>query len=177
MKKGWWLLVICLSLLGCVGEGESTATMNTSDKKVPADATETISPTSMPATATSAPNVANADVVFVKATETSPNVWQFDVTVSHPDTGWEDYADGWDILLPAGSIIKRSDSDPFTRLLTHPHEAEQPFTRSQSGLQLPPEVTEVQVRAHDLVEGWGGKEIVVDLTVSSGEGFEVVRLE
>jgi hypothetical protein len=31
------------------------------------------------------------------------------------------------------------------------------------------------VRAHDLVDGYGGKEIVVDLEKDSGEGFEVER--
>jgi hypothetical protein len=31
------------------------------------------------------------------------------------------------------------------------------------------------VRAHDLVDGFGGKEVLVDLTVDSGANFEVVR--
>ena len=31
---------------------------------------------------------------------------------------------------------KRNEDDPFTRLLTHPHETEQAFTRSQSGLLI-----------------------------------------
>ena len=63
----------------------------------------------------------------------------------------------------------------FTRLLTHPHENEQPFTRSQSGIILPDGVTTVLVRAHDLVDGWGGREVEVDLMVSSGAGFEITR--
>ena len=48
-------------------------------------------------------------------------------------------------------------------------------TRSQSGIAVPPDVTQVRVRAHDLVDGYGGREVVVDLTNPSGHDFEVVR--
>lgn len=118
---------------------------------------------------------ANADVLFVKASQSSSGTWNFTVTVEHPDIGWDDYADGWDVVLPDGTVVKTNPNDPFTRLLLHPHETEQPFTRSQSNLQIPGSVTQVTVRAHDLVDGWGGQEIVVDLTQSSGEGFEVTN--
>ena len=70
-------------------------------------------------------------------------------------------------------LVKRHESDPFTRLLLHPHETEQPFTRSQSNLTIPAEVTQVTVRAHDLVDGFGGQEVIVDLTAESGPNFEV----
>ena len=59
---------------------------------------------------------ANADVEFVRAVETGDGVWTFHVTVRHPDTGWEDYADGWDVVLPDGTIIKPDPTSPFTRL-------------------------------------------------------------
>jgi hypothetical protein len=36
-------------------------------------------------------------------------------------------------------------------------------------------VKQVRVRAHDLVDGYGGREVVVDLTMASGENVEVVR--
>lgn len=121
-------------------------------------------------------NAADADVINVRAVETSANTWTFHVTVEHPDTGWEDYADGWDVLLPDGTVIKPDESSPFTRLLLHPHENEQPFTRSQSNIIIPADVTQVTVRAHDIVDGFGGQEITVDLTVTGGEGFTVERL-
>jgi hypothetical protein len=119
--------------------------------------------------------MANADVLFVKAQLTDDATWTFLVTVEHPDTGWEDYADGWDIVLPDGMVVKPDPESPFTRLLLHPHETEQPFTRSQSGIKIPPGIEQVIVRAHDLVDGFGGKEVAVDLTAESGPGFEVVR--
>ncbi|MCD6298768.1 MAG: hypothetical protein J7M30_16620 [Deltaproteobacteria bacterium] len=56
---------------------------------------------------------------------------------------------------------------------TLPDVKEQPFTRSQSGIVIPPGVTRVRVRAHDLVDGFGGREVLVDLTVSSGPDFKV----
>jgi hypothetical protein len=102
-------------------------------------------------------------------------MWTFHVTVAHPDTGWEDYADGWDVVLPDGMVVKPDPGSAFTRLLTHPHDTEQPFTRSQGGILIPEDVSQVRVRAHDLVDGWGGKEVTVDLTAASGPGFEVER--
>lgn len=130
-------------------------------------------------TATQAPssNEADADVLFVVARETAEGLWTFSAEVAHPDTGWEDYADGWDVVLPDGTVAKANPDDPFTRLLLHPHVNEQPFTRSQSNVPIPAEITTVTVRAHDLVDGFGGQELVVDLTAASGENFEVTRLD
>lgn len=118
----------------------------------------------------------NADVTSVRAVQTSEGAWTFYVTVSHPDTGWEDYADGWDVVLPDGTVIKPDESKPFTRHLLHPHVDEQPFTRSQSGIRVPSGVTKVTVRAHDIVDGWGGEEVTVDLSKSSGPGYTVLRM-
>ncbi|MBN1200631.1 MAG: hypothetical protein JXJ20_02125 [Anaerolineae bacterium] len=118
----------------------------------------------------------NADVTFVRAVQTSEQTWTFYVTVQHPDTGWDDYADGWDVVLPDGSAIRPEPDDPFTRVLLHPHVNEQPFTRSQSGIIIPADVTYVIVRAHDIVDGYGGSEIVVDLLVESGDAFTIERV-
>ncbi|MAU13036.1 MAG: hypothetical protein CL607_24675 [Anaerolineaceae bacterium] len=119
-------------------------------------------------------SAANADVTFVRAVQNG-DTWTFHVTVAHPDTGWEDYADGWDVVLPDGTVIKPDAESPFTRLLLHPHENEQPFTRSQSGIIIPESITQVTVRAHDLVDGFGGQEIVVDFTQDISDFYEVVR--
>lgn len=119
----------------------------------------------------------DADVLFVRAVETGANTWIFHVTVEHEDTGWDDYADGWDVVLPDGTVVKPDPESPFTRLLLHPHEDEQPFTRSQSGIVIPPDVTQVTVRAHEIMNGFGGREVVVDLTESEGEDFTVERLD
>ncbi len=127
------------------------------------------------ATSTASTGSADADVEYVRAVLSSGGAWTFHVTVRHPDTGWEDYANGWDVVTPDGQVLKASASDPFTRLLLHPHENEQPFTRSQGGIVIPDGTTTVIVRAHDLIDGFGGREITVDLTVQDGPGFEVDR--
>jgi hypothetical protein len=114
-------------------------------------------------------------VRHVRAVQSVDGAWTFHVTVQHPDIGWEDYADGWDVVMPDGTTLKPDPDSPFTRLLLHPHVNEQPFTRSQSSIIIPPDVTQVRVRAHDLVDGYGGREVLVDLTVSSGPDFEVER--
>ncbi|MEM7519430.1 MAG: hypothetical protein AAF307_00200 [Pseudomonadota bacterium] len=83
----------------------------------------------------------------VRANE-SGGLWRFDVTLSHADTGWDDYADGWRILDAQGNELG-------LRVLAHPHVNEQPFTRSLSGVKIPEELTEVRVQARDNVGGWG----------------------
>jgi hypothetical protein len=132
-------------------------------------------PTATPPATPYSAGTGNADVLYVRAVEAVGGSWTFHVTVEHPDTGWDDYADGWDVLMPDGTVIKPDPDGPFTRLLLHPHEDEQPFTRSQSGIVIPEGVTEVRVRAHDLVDGYGGRQVLVDLNVPSGPDFEVQR--
>jgi len=132
-------------------------------------------PKNIPPTAAPESSTANADVTYVRAVQAVDGSWTFYVTVSHPDTGWEDYADGWDIVLPDGTQLKVQEGDPFTRLLLHPHVDEQPFTRSQSGIVIPKNITQFTVRAHDIVDGFGGQEVFVDLSQTSGKNFEVER--
>lgn len=97
-----------------------------------------------------------ADVVGVEARQESDGTWRFSVTVRHDDTGWDHYADRWQVETPEGRVLG-------TRVLLHPHEAEQPFTRALGGVVIPPEVTEVIVRAHDSVHGDGGRTMRVRL--------------
>ncbi len=136
--------------------------------------TSTPSPTATPLSQPES-STPNADVIHVRAVQAADGNWTFHVTVSHPDPGWDDYANGWDILLPDGSKLLVHEGDEFTRLLAHPHVNEQPFTRSQSGISIPEEITLVTVRAHDLIDGFGGQGVMVDLTVNVGENFEVER--
>ena len=68
------------------------------------------------------------------------------VTLSHPDTGWGHYADGWEVLDAAGNRLG------FRELL-HPHVEEQPFTRSLA-LALPEGTDRIGIRARCSVDGW-----------------------
>jgi len=96
-----------------------------------------------------------ADVVDVAVTPGSSG-YRFDVTISSADTGWDKYADRWDVVGPDGTIYG-------TRVLAHPHVDEQPFTRSQSGITVPAGVDTVEVVAHDSVAGSCGATKLVRL--------------
>jgi len=117
----------------------------------------------------------NADVTFVKATRTGDEAWTFSVTVDHPDVGWRDFANGWDVGLPDGNPILLSPKDKFTRVLAHPHVGERPFTRTQENIPIATETKWVTVRAHDLVTGYGGAEIRVTLDKGEGNKFKVIH--
>jgi len=97
-----------------------------------------------------------ADVVAVDYSCNSTMICSFNVTLKHNDTGWKHYANKYDIIVN-GKVLG-------TRVLFHPHVDEQPFTRSLSNVQIPKGVTSVVVRGHDLVHGYGGKELIIDLT-------------
>lgn len=94
-----------------------------------------------------------ADVVAVDV-QCEGRVCRFDVTVRHADTGWDHYANRFEVVAPDGTVIA-------TRVLRHPHVKEQPFTRSLPGVRIPPGVDRVVVRAGDSVHGTGGAEIEV----------------
>lgn len=98
-----------------------------------------------------------ADILKVEMTADDRGGYQFAVTLAHDDTGWDHYADRWEILDDDGNILG-------TRTLYHPHVNEQPFTRSLSGVEIPAHVKKIIVRAHDRVHGYGGQAVVVDLT-------------
>jgi hypothetical protein len=120
-----------------------------------------------PAGSTANPDLDYAQVQFVQASQGNDQNWRFDVTVRHNDQGWDHYADLWQVEDMDGNILGE-------RVLAHPHDSEQPFTRSQSGISVPPEVTQVRVRAKCNVHGFGGQDVVVNLTATEGPGFEVV---
>ncbi len=82
--------------------------------------------------------------------------WTFSVTLRHGDTGWDHYADGWEVLTPNGKRLGY-------RELVHPHVNEQPFTRSLSGVLIPAGTAYVLVRAHCSVDGWNTTTTRVDL--------------
>ncbi|WP_425044950.1 hypothetical protein [Primorskyibacter sp. S87] len=100
------------------------------------------------------PADAEEPLIEAVAATKSGDTWRFDVTLSHPDTGWDHYADGWRVLDMDGNEIGM-------RVLHHPHETEQPFTRSLSGVQVSDSSKQVQIQARCNVDGWGKSTHVV----------------
>jgi hypothetical protein len=97
-----------------------------------------------------------ADVLSADINCNSDSVCNFSVTVRHDDEGWDHFANSWEILDPDGNVIA-------IRELAHPHVNEQPFTRSLGNVKIPGKLTELVIRAHDSVHGYGGRELVVKL--------------
>jgi hypothetical protein len=97
-----------------------------------------------------------ADVLKVDVKPAGSDTFQFFVTVRHDDKGWDHYANKWDVVAPDGTVLA-------TRTLHHPHENEQPFTRSLGGVMIPTGILAVTVQAHDSVHGYGGKTITIQL--------------
>lgn len=92
---------------------------------------------------------AAADDARVEGVDLSPSGanWTVSVTIRHAETGWDDYADGWRVETPGGTVLG-------TRELLHPHPNEQPFTRSLSGVAIPAGLSEVHIRTRTNTTGW-----------------------
>ncbi len=109
-----------------------------------------------------------AQVIQVKAVQHKNESWCFHTKVKHNDQGWDHYAIGWEVIDLEGNQLGN-------RVLAHPHDNEQPFTRSQCGINIPKELLQVIVRAKCNQHGFGGKPIVVNLHQKEGEGYTLRR--
>jgi len=84
----------------------------------------------------------------------------FSVTLEHDDEGWDHYANQWDVVTLDGNLLK-------SRVLYHPHENEQPFTRSLSGVVVPAGTRAVKIRARDSKHGYSAEEYTVQLPATA----------
>lgn len=97
------------------------------------------------------------DILAAEAVPDGDGTWRFNVTVSSTYDTAERYADAWRVVGPDGTEFG-------VRVLTHDHQFEQPFTRSQSGIAIPADVTSVTIEGRDLANGWGGGFLELDLS-------------
>ncbi len=146
-----WLVAVLL-LVSCGGSADSavvTSTVFIADgaEADPDSTSTTVGPVidSTVATATTATAGGCADVISARAEVAGDGTYTFTATVVSDDTGWDKYADAW--------IIRADGEELGRRVLTHPHETEQPFTRSLSGVVVPESVLFVQISANDLLLG------------------------
>lgn len=96
------------------------------------------------------------EVTIVDVKVECPSYCTFSVTLEHGDTGWDHYANQWDVVTMEGKLLK-------SRVLYHPHENEQPFTRSLSGVIVPEGQSQVKIRAQDSKHGYSPQEFIVDI--------------
>jgi hypothetical protein len=98
-----------------------------------------------------------AHVLATTFEKTAENTYTVSATVRHNDIGWDNYADAFEVK---GGPVQNNTVQNGLRVLAHPHETEQPFTRSQSGVVAS---GLVWVEAKDNVEGTPGSKIYLDL--------------
>jgi len=96
------------------------------------------------------------EIVKVTAHQNSNKTWTFAVTLKHKDTGWDHYANEWQVIAPNDKVLA-------TRTLYHPHVDEQPFTRNTSGVKIPDNIDTVRIIAKDSVHGLSTTAIEVNL--------------
>lgn len=109
-----------------------------------------------------------AQVSNVMTTQSQDGSWCFDTQVRHNDQGWLHYADAWQIADLKGNVLA-------IRELAHPHDNEQPFTRSLCNIKLPKGLMKVVVSAKCNVHGVGRQSVEVDLMLEKGDRFSVSR--
>ena len=88
--------------------------------------------------------------------EADGSTWTISATVSSPYDSPERYADAWRVVAPDGTVLA-------VRELLHDHAGEQPFTRSERGVEIPDDVDVVTIEARDLEHGWGGATFDLEL--------------
>jgi hypothetical protein len=90
-----------------------------------------------------------ADVIGAVAHRTARGVYDLDVTVRSRDMGWDRYADRIEVLAPDGTVLA-------VRVLEHPHETEQPFTRDVPQVVIPSGIEAVTLRIRFKPVGFDG---------------------
>lgn len=91
--------------------------------------------------------------------EVDPGTFSMGATVRHHDQGWDDYAD----------TIVFEGAENGRLALQHPHDDEQPFTRSKDNVRAE---GRVRVHALDNVRSGDGSAIVVDFSRPPFAGLE-----
>lgn len=102
------------------------------------------------------PAFAEAPVVVAAEARPGGSGWTVAVTLRHPDTGWDHFASGWEVLAPDGTRLGY-------RELAHPHVDEQPFTRSLAGVEIPDGLDHILIRPRCTLDGWVASPTRVDL--------------
>lgn len=154
MRK-WLLLLVVLTVAACGGGDSGSSTPEPSVPTQTPAAEPSATTSRSPGTTTAGLDSGCADVVDATITADGDG-FTVAATVSSADTGWEKYADAWQVWDTEGNVVAE-------RVLTHPHVDEQPFTRSQSGIVIPEGLTDVTIAARDLVAGFCGEMFTLEV--------------
>lgn len=134
----WWVLLLAVG--GCITPLPIAQTPST--------------PTIVPTVIADA--AAFPDVLAAQLTRNADGSFAIAVTISSPYDTPQQYADGWRVLAPDGTVLGE-------HTLLHDHAHEQPFTRTQPNLIIPSDVFTVTIEGRDLVNGYGGQTLTVPI--------------
>lgn len=96
------------------------------------------------------------NVEAVQVRSSSPDRFDFDVTISSRYDTPKRYADAFRVIGKDGHVFGE-------RVLLHDHADEQPFTRDLHGVKIPAEIRKITIQARDKKFGYGGKSVEVML--------------
>ncbi len=117
------------------------------------------------------PDLNFAQVKSARLVYRSDGRWDVHVAVRHKDEGWNHYANIWQVVnADSGELIGE-------RILAHPHDTEQPFTRSLSGMVIPEGVRNIRIRARCNLHEYGGREISFEIPANITKGSYSVVLD
>ena len=141
MRRLGAVVIVALAVTaGCSSDDESDG------------AGSTVSSLTVASTDERFPAIVGAEATFDEGSGT----WSFSVTMSSPYDTPERYADGWRVMAADGTVYG-------VHTLAHDHAGEQPFTRRQSGVEIPADVREVTIEGRDQANGFGGATLTVEL--------------
>lgn len=113
------------------------------------------------------PDLKYAQVRQVELRESGDRVYHVSVTLRHADSGWDHYADLWQV------VDDETEEVLGERRLAHPHTNEQPFTRSLSRVEIPEGVEVIRIRAKCNQHGYEGKQVRIPLDTNEGEDYRI----
>lgn len=149
-------LVVALALVAACGGDDTDASAATSTDPSAGESTSPVAEPDAEVDVEPGSDLDFPDIVGAAPTRNDDGTWNFEVTVSSPYDTPQQYADGWRVVGPDGTVYGE-------HLLTHDHAGEQPFTRRQSGVEIPDGVDEVTIEGRDQANGFGGDTMTVVL--------------
>lgn len=143
------MLALVLGAAACGSDGDA-------ERDVTAEAGADTSTTDEPAAGDPEEAELFPDVIEADITPELDGTFTVDATLSSPYDTPDRYADAWRVLAPDGTELG-------VRELAHDHQAEQPFTRSLGGVEIPAGVDQVIIEGRDQVSGWGGATLALEV--------------
>jgi hypothetical protein len=152
-------LLFGIVLTGCAAPTREVVTPT----KIPESPVTQI-PTASVMPETSDLDLREANVTAVEYQDLGEGTYRFTVTLFHDDDGEApSFADWWQVEDESGTVLGR-------RVLAHSHSI-QPFSRSET-IAIPMDISTVIVRGHDMLHGYGGQSMRLDLRTGEQSAFD-----